>query len=86
MAIAIQAVPHPLLGRAVKEIFAHLQDFEVLPSVLNEAEAMGQRISSSAFLLTGVLKTDLSASALPRPLVRQQVSSPSSKQQFCRED
>jgi two-component system NarL family response regulator len=61
MTIAIQAVSaHPLLGRAIKEIFVHLQDFEVLPSVSNEAEAMGQRSSPRLFLLDGCsLKTDL---------------------------
>jgi two-component system, NarL family, response regulator len=62
MAIAIQAISsHPLLGRAIQEIFAHLQDFEVLPSVSDEAEAMGQRSSPPRlFLLDGCsLKTDL---------------------------
>jgi hypothetical protein len=54
MGNAIQAVsPRPQLGRAVKEIFAHLQDLEILPSVSDEAEAMGQRSSPRLFLLDG---------------------------------
>ena len=51
LTIAIQAVSaHPLLGRAIQEIFAHLQDFEVLPSWFRmKAEAVRQRKFSAAF-------------------------------------
>jgi DNA-binding NarL/FixJ family response regulator len=61
MAIAIQTISsHPLLGRAVKEVFAHLEDFAVLPSASDETEAMGEGSSPRLFLLDGCsLKTDL---------------------------
>jgi DNA-binding NarL/FixJ family response regulator len=60
MAIAIQTISsHPLLDRAVKEIFAHLHDFAVLPSAADET-AMGGGNSPRLFVLDGCsLKTDL---------------------------
>jgi hypothetical protein len=76
MSLTIQAISsHPLLVRAVEEIFADVKEYPYLPSAPNEREAARQ--TNSARLFSGLVSLKCGSGAarggLPRNFAGQQV-------------